>query len=112
MKRTKVPVCAACGRKLRKYNHARDRTNAHLATRSRRHEVGDPLTLERLRRMTPEEYNAAALTGDGMEPLRGSDGNNVVCHQMCGHHLLVRLMLTLGTDVLALLPDRWRFRSS
>lgn len=111
---SKVPVCAACGKRLRLYKVGKDRTNVTLAARSMR--LSNPsITWADFHKKYPygaAEYNALVLTADSMPPTRGSDGNNLVCHTMCGHLLLVRLLLTLGTDVLAHLPEQWRFRSS
>lgn len=108
---SKIPLCAACGRKLRPMK--RDSNNNHaLAARSAR-SSRPRLTAEQHHALFhPNNYNTLVLTGDGMPPTRGGDGNNMVCHKDCGHILLMRLLTTLGTDVLAHLPDCWRFRSS
>lgn len=92
-----VPVCACCGRTLPKA----DGDNLQLARDSRRK------SKDRERGLAE---GVEPMTADGMPPTRGPYGDNLVCSQVCGHVLAVRLMIALGTDVLKLLPEPWRYR--
>lgn len=102
-RKSKVPLCAACGRKLRKYGKD-SRQNEQLAA----HSIRVSMTVKELIAKGPPD--AGNLTADGLPPDRGAYGDNIVCQQACGHMLAVRLIVALGPEVLQLLPPEWKHR--
>lgn len=92
-----VPVCAACGRRLSKYT-GNSQSNRELSASNIRKSGVEPS------KVLPD------FTADGMPPTRGAYGDNLLCSQVCGHLLAVRLIVALGVDVLHLLPAAWRHR--
>jgi hypothetical protein len=92
-RKSKVPLCAACGRKLRKYGKD-SRQNEQLAA----HSIRVSMTVKELIAKGPPD--AGNLTADGLPPDRGA----------CGHMLAVRLIVALGPEVLQLLPPEWKHR--
>lgn len=79
-----IPTCAACGKRLSKFV---DRATLGK-TWSREHN---------------KAHKAPEITGDGLPPTRGRLGDNVVCGQVCGYNLLIRLFAA-EPDILRLLP--------
>lgn len=74
----KVPICAACGRPLRKPRH-----------------------------LVCGEMPNGEITVDGKSPTRGDYGDNLVCTQVCGWRLAVRIVAAIP-GVLDLLPEQWQ----
>lgn len=51
------------------------------------------------------------MSGTISDPhMPNGDCDNLLCSQVCGHILAIRLVKALGMDVLALLPPQWRRR--
>lgn len=94
-KRARVPICAACGRRLRKARYVLI-SDGQVAMSVENYEGRRTLDLH-------------TLTADGAEPTRGGYGDNLVCAQRCGHMLAVRLVASIP-GLLALLPEQWRHR--
>lgn len=97
-RRTRVPICATCGRRLSRYDDSRSHRNVELSAGN----------LHKSDVETPDFL--PAFTADGASPTRGAYGDNLVCSQVCGHLLAVRLVAALGIEVLRLLPEPWRNR--
>lgn len=98
-----VPICAGCGRALPKLSDDHGPGNRQLSNANQRKAVG----FDRKKGVTDDKQT---FTADGMPPERGPYGDNLVCSQVCGHVLAVRLVAALGLDVLAVLPPQWRHR--
>lgn len=103
MRPRNVPRCAACGKRLAKYDPTSHR-NMQISSRNYRTQLH--LDHEAI---LPKEYSA--LTADGEAPTRGTYGDNLTCSAPCAQVLVVRLVIALGgMEVLKLLPPHWRHR--
>ena len=85
-----VPTCAACGKRLPKFvdraKFPRDANGRIVWSKD-----------------YSKSHVAPETTGDGAPPTRGRLGDNVVCGQVCGYNLLIRI-LAAEPGVLRLLP--------
>jgi hypothetical protein len=88
----RAPICAACGKRLRKPRFLADRYES-FADGSRR---------------APGDH---VLTADGLPRARGDYGDNAVCAMKCGYLLAIRILRSIP-GVLDLLPAEWNPRGA
>jgi hypothetical protein len=87
----RAPVCAACGKRLRKPRFMTEHGPFSVTSLS-----------------APGDH---VLTADGLPRARGDYGDNAVCAMKCGYLLAIRILRSIP-GVLDLLPAEWNPRGA